>query len=222
MSIANLFVKSPLPRVSEMMGRVQVCADHVPALIDRAIENDHDAVKEIAKAISQLETEVDDVKDAVRAKIPVRLFLPVDRRDLLRLIGQIDAIADAAEDVAVLLTLRRSEVPDRLKPLLPAFVSGVMDAVHASGGLVEQVDDLMAASFRGAAAERVIAEIRNIRRLEHEADKLQDQCAKALFDGEDDLSAVSILMWSKILKKIGSMANHAENVGDQFRLFVAS
>jgi uncharacterized protein Yka (UPF0111/DUF47 family) len=30
-----------------------------------------------------------------------------------------------------------------------------------------------------------------------------------------------VFMWTKVLNKIGDMANHAENVGDQFRLFVA-
>jgi uncharacterized protein Yka (UPF0111/DUF47 family) len=29
-------------------------------------------------------------------------------------------------------------------------------------------------------------------------------------------------MWTKLLNKIGDIANHAENVGDQFRLFVAA
>ena len=34
--------------------------------------------------------------------MPVRLFLPVDRRDFLRLVRQIDAVANCAEDVGVL------------------------------------------------------------------------------------------------------------------------
>ena len=80
----------------------------------------------------------------------------------------------------------------------------------------------MAASFGGGTARRVIAEARNISRLEHEADKLQDQCAKVAFDAANELSPASLFMWSKVVKKIGNIANHAENVGDQFRLFVAA
>lgn len=220
--LVNLLVKSPLPQVVRLMERVQICADHVPELIHLAIEKDHVAVAQIAKEISRLETEVDDVKDAVRSKVPVRLFLPVDRRDLLQLISQIDAIADCAEDVAVLLTLRDLETPDQLNTLLPSLVGKVMDVVHAAGKLVGELEDLMAASFSGRAAEGVIAEVRNIARLEHEADELQDQCAKVIFDTENEVSPVSIFIWSKVLKKIGDMANHAKKVGDQFRLFVAT
>ena len=46
--------------------------------------------------------------------------------------------------------------------------------------------------------------------------------AKTLFRSEGELSPVAIFMWTKLLNKIGDIANHAENVGDQFRLFVAA
>lgn len=221
-ALANLLVKSPFPQVSMMMGRVQICASRVPQLIERLIENDYTTVEEIAQEIRQLESEADDLKDSVRSKIPVRLFLPVDRRDLLRLISQIDAIADCAEDVAVLVTLRRLEVPPPLKPILPKFVNQVLEVVRASEELVSEYEDLIATGFSGKTAERVIAEVKHIARLEHEADELQNQCAKALFAAEVDLPATSLFIWTKVLNKIGGMANHAEHIADQFRLFTAS
>ncbi len=58
-------------------------------------------------------------------------------------------------------------------------------------------------------------------RQEHEADKRQDQAAKLLFQQEELISPVAIFMWNKVLNKIGDMANHAENVGDRVRLFLA-
>ena len=38
---------------------------------------------------------------------------------------------------------------------------------------------------------------------------------------ESELPPVAVMMWLKILRELGDMANHAENVGDQFRLFLA-
>ena len=75
--------------------------------------------------------------------------------------------------------------------------------------------------FAGPPAERVLEQSAILGRAEHEADKIQDQCAKVLFKEEADLPPVAVFMWTKVLNKIGDMANHAENVGDQFRLFVA-
>ena len=204
------------------MDSVQECVRLVPELIDRLLAEDRAGLERLAKEISVLEGNADAAKNALRTKMPVRLFLPVDRRDLLRLIREIDAVANNAEDLGVLLTLRRYEVPDELRPLLREFVDGVMVVVDSAAELIGTMDELLGSSFGGKAAQTAMAKADEIGRLEHEADKLQDQCAKALFRAEDTLSPVSIFMWTKVLNKIGSIANHAENIGDQFRLFVAA
>jgi hypothetical protein len=204
------------------MDAVEECVASVPELIDRLIAGDRAGIERIAKEISVLEGRADATKNDLRTKMPVRLFLPVDRRDLLRLIREIDAVANNAEDLGVLLTLRQYEVPKELEPLLREFVDGVMVVVASAAGLVGTIDELLSSSFGGKAAEAATAKADEIGRLEHEADKLQDRCAKALFRAEDSMSPVSIFMWTKVLNKIGSIANHAENIGDQFRLFVAA
>ena len=204
------------------MDSVQECVRLVPELIDRLLAEDRAGLERLAKEISVLEGNADAAKNALRTKMPVRLFLPVDRRDLLRLIREIDAVANNAEDLGVLLTLRPYEVPDELRPLLREFVDGVMVVVDSAAELIGTMDELLGSSFGGKAAQTAMAKADEIGRLEHEADKLQDQCAKALFRAENTLSPVSIFMWTKVLNKIGSIANHAENIGDQFRLFVAA
>ena len=220
--LANLLVRSPLPGVGTLMERVERCVACVPQLIDLLIAGDSAGLERVAKEVSVLEGQADEAKNEFRAKMPVRLFLPVDRRDLLRLITQIDGIANCAEDVGVLLTLRPYEVPEGLESELRALVDSVMKTVGAAADLVGMMDELMAAGFAGTAAEMALAKADQIGRLEHEADKLQDRCAKTLFRAEDQMSAVAIFMWTKLLNKIGAIANHAENVGDQFRLFVAA
>ena len=42
-----------------------------------------------------------------------------------------------------------------------------------------------------------------------------------IFKAEKELSPVAVFMWMKLLNKLGDIANHAENVGDQYRLFIA-
>ena len=219
--LANLLVKSPLPRISDMMDEVVACVERVPALIDQLISADQAAIETMAKEISMLEGKADDAKNVVRSKMPIRLFLPVDRRDVLKLISEIDAIADCAEDLGVLLTIRPLTAPKDMETTLRLLVERVMDTVKESAKLVALLDELVESSFSGRAAEKVVAQSNTLSRMEHEADKLQDQCAKLLFAAEDDMAPVAIFMWTKVLNKIGDIANHAENVGDQFRLFVA-
>jgi predicted phosphate transport protein (TIGR00153 family) len=220
--LARLLVKNPLPRVGELMDRVVECAEELPELVDRLIAGDQGGVVAQAKIISQLEGQADAAKNEVRDAMPVRLFLPVDRRDFLKLLSQIDAIADATEDVGVLVTMRPMTVPEEMKTLLRLFVDRTLDCVRSAADLVSTLDELLAAGFGGAPAERARTIIEEIRRREHDADKLQDQLAKMLFQQEERISPVALMMWIKILERVGEMANRAENVSDQFRLFLAT
>ncbi len=219
--LANLLVKSPLPRVGEMMATVKECAQKVPELVGCLLRGDQAGVERLAKETSILEGKADAVKNLARAEMPVRLFLPVDRRDVLRLVSEIDAIADCAEDVGVLLTIRPLVVPPAMGPVLEEFVARVMHTIDAAEELVAVLERLVKSSFAGPTADEALRLVDELGRREHEADKLQDQCAKALFRAEDSMPPVAVFMWTKVLNKIGDMANHAENVGDQFRLFVA-
>jgi hypothetical protein len=44
--------------------------------------------------------------------------------------------------------------------------------------------------------------------------------AKKLFSIEEKLDPVSVVMWMNILKELGTLANHAENAGDQMRVML--
>lgn len=219
--LAHLLVKSPLPGIVPLMDAVVECAEGVKPLVEKLIEGDQAAVVEHAKHLSQLEGKSDKAKNNVREHMPIRLLLPVDRRDVLKLLSQIDAIADSAEDVGVLLTFRRMEVPEQMKTLLPIYVDRVLDTVHAAARLVHEMDTLLAAGFGGKPVEQAREVIKEIARKEHESDKIQDQLAKMVFQLEDELPPVAVFMWLKVLNEIGDMANHSENVADQFRLFIA-
>lgn len=219
--IGRLFGKNPFPALGGLMQSVVACAEEVPPLIDALIAGDQARIIELAKTVSRLEARSDTIKNELRDGLPGSLFLPVDRRDLLQLIGQMDAIADCAEDVGVLLTLRPFTVPAPMIELLKSFLQAVMVTVHAASDVIDAVEVLIQSGFATNAAERTRALIRDLGRREHEADKIQDQIAKVLFQQEGHLSPVAIFMWTKLLNKIGDMANHAENVGDRVRLFLA-
>ena len=219
--LANLLARNPLPKVGDLMNEVIRTSDKVRELIELLSAGDQAGVERVAKEISTLEGKADDAKNAARSKMPVRLLMPVDRRDVLKLISQIDAVADCAEDVGVLLTIRPLTVPEDMKPVLELFVDRVLETIREASKLVDLIDDLVESGFSGPPAEQVLEQAAILGRAEHEADKIQDQCAKVLFSEEESMAPAALFMWTKVLNKIGDMANHAENVGDQFRLFVA-
>ncbi|MGB8224142.1 MAG: TIGR00153 family protein [Polyangiales bacterium] len=219
--LANLLARNPLPRVSELMTQVVETSNQVQVLIELLAKGDQAGVERVAREISILEGKADDAKNAARSKMPVRLFMPVDRRDVLKLISQIDAIADCAEDVGVLLTIRPLTIPEGMQASLTLFVDRVIETIREASKLIDLIDDLVESGFAGPPAEQVLQQAAILGRAEHEADKIQDRCARILFKAEGTMPPAALFMWTKVLNKIGDMANHAENVGDQFRLFVA-
>lgn len=203
------------------MQRVHDVAHEMPGVIDALVRGEQDEVIERAKRVSHLEHEADQAKNDLRSHMPVRMFLPVDRRDFLKLVSQIDAIADSAEDAAVLLTFRKMEVLPSFAPLLRQLVEQAVRSVDSARDLVAYFPTLLNSAFAGRAAAHAISLADHVSLQEHEADKIQDQLLKELFRHESEISPVAISMWLRILEELGDMADHAENVGDQFRLFLA-
>jgi len=56
---------------------------------------------------------------------------------------------------------------------------------------------------------------------EDETDELGIELARALFEHEDTLKPVSVMMWYRIIEWIGDLADYAEKVGDHLRLLIA-
>jgi predicted phosphate transport protein (TIGR00153 family) len=179
--LTRLIARNPFPSVTDLMARVVACCDDVPVLIDALIQGDQATVVTMAKQISTKECACDAAKTALRDALPSGLFMSVDRRDLLQLVSQIDDIADCAEDVGVLLTLRPFTVPPPLVEPLRELLHEVLETVRISAEVVANVDVLLASGFGGAVAKETMALISQLGRQEHEADKRQDRTAKILF-----------------------------------------
>jgi len=218
--ISKLFGKSPFEPLYQHMVKVKECVDLVRPLMDAVMQGETKKVKEIAKKIFKAEHYADMVKKDIRSQLPKSIFLPVARGDLLRFLKEQDHIADSAEDLAVLLTLRKTTVPEEMKEDLKNFVDKVLETYEMAMIVSSEIKLLAETSFGGAEAHKVTELIEQIKVKEWEADKAQMNTAKKLFSIEEKLDPVSVVMWMNILKELGTLANHAENAGDQMRMML--
>lgn len=219
--LVGLLTRSPFSRLVELMELVTECVEHVPSLLAASLRGDGAELDRLAKETSIAEGRADQLKNELRAGLPSRVLLPVDRRDLLTLISEMDAIADCAEDIGVLLTLRSLGVPSGFEEPITSYLNAVMTTLGHARELIGELSSLERGGFRGQAREEVRGRIERLSESEHDADKWQDRCAKLLFQPEADIDAVDVFLWSKVLGKVGDIANHAESMGNLFRLFVA-
>jgi hypothetical protein len=184
------------------------------------IDENFEEVTKITKKIFKAEHEADLMKKEIRINLPKGIFLPVARGDILRFLKEQDNIADATEDLAALLAMRRMKVPAELKEALYNLVDDVLEAFDLTMKVSSEIKILAETSFGGAEAHKVMEMIEKIKTKEWEADKAQMQAAQKMFSLEDQLDPVSVMMWMNIFRELGNLANHAENTGDQLRIML--
>lgn len=213
----TLFAKNPFRSLKEHMKKTSLCVELTGQMFEALFASDKGRVSELAKEISRTEHECDLLKKEIRHHLTQSVFLPVDRRDLLHVLSNMDSIADHAEDVGVLLTLRWMELPSELQPSFNEFLHRTRIVVEASAYVIESLERLLETGFSGPDAEEMLKKIDEIDRLEHLADKAQDAFGKALFAKEDDLKPAELFMWIKIANSVGDLANSAERMVNHIR-----
>jgi hypothetical protein len=75
--------------------------------------------------------------------------------------------------------------------------------------------------FRGREVDKVDAMLKELNDIEDETDELGVALARTLFEHEDEMKPVSVMMWYRLIEWIGDLADYAEKVGDRLRLLIA-
>lgn len=221
-TITSLFGgHAPFGELQNHMRVVNECASHTPALMQALVDGDKDTLKEKACLIFELEERADTLKHACRLHLPRRLFMPVDRRDLLDVLAFQDIIADRAEDIAGIFLQREMPTPEPMKEPLVALTKKCVEVVAMTTEVIELFDELLEVGFRGRVVDQVEALVTQINTAEGEADKMERELSRVLFSLEGELDLMSVVLWYRILEWIGDLADYAEKVGNSFRLIIA-
>ncbi len=220
--MGKLFGGSPFQPLQEHMDKAMECMEFLPALLDAFMENDRGKIHELKEKISRLEHEADEIKNTIRDNIPRKFFSPVHRSDYIAFLKVQDRFPDTVEDIGVLLSLRNTRCPEFVKPPLKQFLEKTIESFTQAREIVDQLSDLAASSFSGPDVEKTLNMITKVGHLEWEADNLQTELARVIFKHEDEVDVLSIIFLNELTKKLGSLSNHAESIGDRMRVLLAS
>ncbi len=214
----NLFGRSPFVPLQSHMQNVADCVHQLVELFD-AIENkDYERVDKIANAISEHEHIADITKNDIRNHLPKSLFLPIDRSNLLDILSTQDRIADCAEDVAILTTLKKVDLLDAFKKEFNLFLHKNIECFDEAHKIIQELHELLESSFGGIEAEKVKSMVERVSFKEHEADLLQRQLLRSLFAAENQLTFVTFDLWQKIFFALASISNLSENLANRVRM----
>ena len=207
--------------MQEHMRVVVECADKVSGLFDALCNGEEKKIRKIRDEIFALENKADAIKNELRLHLPKTLFLPVDRRDLLEILDLQDSIADTAQDIAGALMVRRPKVLDSIHRPLMDLTARCIEACHQMARIMEQLDELVETGFRGRESEIVLTMINELNRIETDTDHKAIDLLSELFAHEGEIDPVSLMVWHRLIRWIGDLANYSEKVGNRLRLLIA-
>lgn len=219
-AIAELFGRSPFGPLVRHTHKVHETVAQVRPIIEAFLRQDYEAVSGIYERISDLEHEADEIKREIRNHLPKSLLLPVDRGDMLKYLKEQDAIADTAEDIAVLLTIRETKVPEALHGEVLDFTDQVISVSEKLVEAAQEMENLYEASFGGREADRVVELVEEVNHGEYVADKIQTKVSRQVYELESEIDPVSVYFIMKLFRLLGAIANHAENTGDSLRMML--
>lgn len=208
----NLFSRSPFTPLQTHMEKVAECVSKLDDLFLAFLKNDVELIMKLTEEISDLEHSADLTKNDIRSNLPRGLFLAINRADLLQILSLQDSIADKAEDIGILMTLKKLDPEKNLRAELKAFLEKNMDAVKTAHQIILELERLLQSTFGGAEAKRVRQMVNDVAFIEHEADIMQRGILKKLYNMEDKLNYASFNLWINLVLEIAALSNLSEKL----------
>jgi predicted phosphate transport protein (TIGR00153 family) len=218
--IERFFAPSPFVQLHEHAKKVHECVELIRPLTEALLAEDYEKIEELHNVMSKTEHEADQIKTELRDKLSKLYFLSVGQHELSRFLAYQDDIADAAEDFAVVLLLRKTKVPKELQAEFMAFVEQVISVSEQLMGLESDLSTLAEAAFTGEEAENVLKGIEKIGEEEWKADRLERKFARHFYSMEDKLDPVTVSFFNKYCETLSAVANNAEKTAKYLRLII--
>jgi predicted phosphate transport protein (TIGR00153 family) len=218
--LQKFFGPAPFTKLHEHSKKVHECVELLRPLTGALLSEDYDKIEELHNLMSKTEHEADQIKTQLRDEITELYFLSVGKLELSQFLAYQDDVADAAEDFAVLLLLRRTKIPAEVQADFRAFVEQVISISERLMGLAEELSTLAEAAFSGPEVKEVLASIEKIGEEEWKADRLARQFARHFYSLEEELDPLTVIFLDKYCKALGAIANNAEKTAKFLRLII--
>ncbi len=219
--LAGLFGKSPFFPLQEHMEHVVKCVNKLPDIFDALKAQNFDKIELLAKEVSRLEHLADLAKNDLRNHLPKSLWLPVDREMLLNMLSLQDDVADTAEDIAILFTLKKLHIKEELLNDFEQLLKTNIICFEKAHSIVTHLHELFQSSFGGLEAESVCIMVEDVAAFqEHQVDVEQSKLLKKLFNLEGELSYSSFHLLVKILESAVKISDLSKKLANCIRLTI--
>jgi len=214
-TIGKLFGRSPFGQIQQHMDQVNKCIDKMSEVVDAVKGGQFELIEDLTYEVSKLEHQADQIKDDIRESLLKRFFMPIDRGEVLEILSLQDSLADAAEDVCKVLTIRKLPFPEDIRADFEKFVELNINACSICAAIIMQLDELIEAGFGGAEAERIRSLAKDAAFAEHQADVVQMSLLKKIYAHDEEFSIGEFHLWMRVTRTLGKLSNTSENLADR-------
>ena len=215
----SMFMASPFEGLLEHAEKIKECTWAFQQAIECHITDQCESFEEFRKEVDNLESEADAIKRRIRGHLPKGTLMPVDKFELFRYLHEQDKVLDRVEEALDWISFRPEPgIPDDLHKDFFLLIDAVIDPVEEMCRMVSEARKYFS-NFSAKQRAMVKDIIHSLRKLEHEADKVEDGIKAKVMNMQID--PVTVFHMIRLAEIIGAIADHAENAGDMMRAMLA-
>jgi predicted phosphate transport protein (TIGR00153 family) len=186
-----------LEHLGEFADQVVVIVVKLRDVVERFTADRYEELAESARELDQLESQADDTKEAILDRLALGTVFPLNRADLARLVGSMDAIANLATGAADRISMRKFSLP-------PAMNEQLVMMAHVDLEAVQVLRDAVVAM--GKDLREAIDLAGKVDKIESQADDVFAELYRSMFDLDTDF---------KTFHQLKAIIERLENIADR-------
>jgi predicted phosphate transport protein (TIGR00153 family) len=220
-SLLGLIGKSPFKPLSEHAEKVRLTVWKMSDAMNAYGEGDAAKVDTLYHEISELEHQADNVKHEIRQNLPSSNIMPVDRADTLSYLKQQDDVANSAQNVAEILTIKMVKMPPPVKEAILKLNNEVLKTVEEHVSASNNIITVLDTAFSTEKVRDAQDLINKVDAQKHKVDVTKLEAMKSIYASENELGPTGVYQLLTLVKELGWVAEHAESSTNRLRLMIA-
>jgi len=218
--IGGPFGSSVFGPIHEHLVKVMECLELLVPMVEAFVRADQTEVQRLATEVHEREHAADKIKNEIRHRLSASIFSSIERSEVLLLLKTQDSVSDNCEEVAKLLEIRRTPVPEALHQLLLDYAAQVHRTGECLAAATAELQEVGTPSASEGLANGIVGQLDEVGRQEHQANLAEQLFLKRLFDEEQSLDPVGVIFLMEISNQLAAIGDEAENTADGLRRLV--
>jgi predicted phosphate transport protein (TIGR00153 family) len=218
-SLLKFFVRSPFERVLEHANKVASSGPIFLEAVQSYLDGNRERFEILKEEIRDAEAECDAIKRNIRAHLPPRVLMVVDKTLFFSFLREADKVVDCIKNALYWISYYNRPFPTEIRADYLLLVREVSDFLGLLPEMVQR-----AHTFFGSRqeADRILAKeiVKEIRFRERESDDVEKTLMIRLC-ADEEIEPKTFFIMIRLVETTGDIADHLENASDMIRAMIA-